>query len=277
MREEATVAREIPLGTAAYGGRMSRRLPPLRSPRPWGWLRWPGVAATSTKGDGKQAAEPATSPALTTTPAGTTRQVAPLPQGIVYDARTDSLVVAVRDPYRLLVLDPATLRGRQQVGLPGKVRHLQVTPWAVRCWCRARRPTRCSRSIWPPARCGPTDVQRHPHDAAGADDGDVLVGNEFSGSVSVVRRGRVVHTFSDLRQPGGVLASGTSRSRSTWPTTVTTYDLDTDKRVARVPGQEGEQRGVLVGAGRIAVADTRGDRVLLYTLDPLEPRSARSR
>jgi len=192
-------------------------------------------SGTAARDDGKHAAEPATSPALTTTPAGTTRQVAPLPQGIAYDARTDSLAVAVRDPYRVLVLDPDTLRVRRSVGLPGKVRHLQVTPQGGTVLVPSETADKVFEVDLATGRMRTTDVQRHPHDATGTDDGDVLVGNEFSGSLSVVRRGRVVHTFTDLRQPGGVLASGhRAVVVDVGDYTVTTFDLDTDKRVARV-------------------------------------------
>ena len=228
-------------------------------------------SGTAAKSDGKKAAEPATSPALKATPAGTTRKVGPLPQGIVYDARTKSLAVAVRDPYRLLVLDPDTLRQRRSIELPGKVRHLQVTPAGGTVLVPTETADKVFEVDLATGRTRATDVQRHPHDAAGTDDGEVLVGNEFSGSLSVVRRGQVIHTFTDLRQPGGVLADGRlAVAVDVGDYTVTTYDLATDKRVTRVPAGKGPTHGVLVGPGRIAVTDTRGDRVLVYTLDPLK-------
>ena len=219
----------------------------------------------------KRAAEPASSPELTVTPAGVSRSAGPLPQGIVYDAKTDSLAVAVRKPYRLLVLDPTTLEVRRSVGLPGKVRHLQVTPQGGTVLVPSETANIVFEVDLATGKTRATDVQRHPHDAAGTARGDVLAGNEFSGSVSVVRRGRVVHTFSDLRQPGGVLADGsTAVVVDVGDYTVTTYDLDTEERVARVPAGMGPTHGALIGNGRIAVTDTRGDQVLLYTLDPLK-------
>ena len=81
----------------------------------------------------------------------------------------------------------------------------------------------------------------------------------------------MIHTFSDLRQPGGVLAEGKlAVAVDVGDYTVTTYDLASDKRVARVAAGKGPTHGVLAGDGRIAVTDTRGDQVLLYTLDPLK-------
>jgi DNA-binding beta-propeller fold protein YncE len=250
---------------------MSRRLPALALVVTIGFSLLAGCGHDEpAKGDGKKAAEPATSPALSATPVGTTRKVGALPQGIVYDAKTDSLAVAVRDPYRLLVLDPKTLQTKLSVDLPGKVRHLQVTAAGGTALVPSETADKVFEVDLTTGKMRATDVQRHPHDAAGTASGDVLVGNEFSGSVSVVRRGRVIHTFSDLRQPGGVLASGhLAVAVDVGDYTVTTYDLDTDKRVARVPAGKGPTHGALVGDGRIAVTDTRGNQVILYTLDPL--------
>ena len=228
-------------------------------------------ASSPAEGDGKHAAEPASSPPLRTTPAGTTTKVAPGPQGIVYDARTRSLAVAVRDPYRLVVLDPTTLRQRFSVQLPGKVRHLQVTARGG----TALVPSETANTLFEvdlrTGKARATKVQRHPHDASGAGNGDVLVANEFSGSLSKVRDGKVVATQSDLRQPGGVhVVGGTAVAVDVGDYTVTTYDLDSLRRVSRVPAGKGPTHGVPVGGGKFAVTDTRGNAVLLYTLDPLK-------
>ncbi len=230
-----------------------------------------GESEAEGAGDGRSAAEPAKSPPLSVEPAGTVVQVAPRPQGIVHDARTDSLAVAVRDPYRLLVLDPVTLEQRRSVELPGKVRHLQVTPQGGTVLVPSETANILFEVDLETGTVRGTDVERYPHDAAGTESGDVLAGNEFSGSISVIRRGRVVHTFSDLRQPGGVLADGTTAvAVDVRDYSVTTYDLPSRRRMARVPAGAGPTHGAVVGSGRIAVTDTRGDRVLLYTLDPLE-------
>src|SRR5690242_7105727 len=70
------------------------------------------------------AAEPESSPALTADPDGTVVPVGPLPQGIAYDQQTGLIAVAVHDPYRILLLDAATLAPRRSIELPGKARHL---------------------------------------------------------------------------------------------------------------------------------------------------------
>jgi DNA-binding beta-propeller fold protein YncE len=192
------------------------------------------------------------------------------PQGIAYDAASGSLAVAVREPYRLLLLDPDTLTPRFSVPVPGKVRHLQVTTGGGFVLVPAETADKLLEVDTRTRHAQEVRVQRHPHDAAGVAGGDVVVADEFSGSISVVRHGEVVHTFSDLRQPGGVAVQGsTAVVVDVRAYTVSTYDLDSMRRVARVPAGAGPTHVALVGDDRLAVTDTRGGRVLLYSLDPL--------
>ena len=80
----------------------------------------------------------------------------------------------------------------------------------------------------------------------------------------------MIHTFSDLRQPGGVVADGsTAVAVDVGDYTVTTYDLDTMTRTARIAAGKGPTHGALVGGGRLLVTDTRGGQVLLDRLSPL--------
>ena len=193
------------------------------------------------------------------------------PQGIAYDAKTDTLAVAVHSPDRLLVLDPTTLRTKLSVQLPGKVRHLEVSPRGGTVLVPSETANTIFEIELTTGKSRGTKVQRHPHAATEADNGDVLVGNEFSGSVSVVRDGKVIHTFGGLRQPGGVVADGnTVAAIDVRDYSVTTFDLSTMKRIKRLPAGKGPTHGVLVGGGRMAVTDTRGHRVLLFDLDPLK-------
>ncbi len=230
-----------------------------------------GSGSGSEQGDGRKAAEPAGAPEPSAPPAGTVKQVAPQPQGIVYDAASDSLVVAVRDPYRVLVLDPTTLQQRLSVDLPGKVRHLQTSAQGGTVLVPVETANKIFEVDLTDGYLRVTDVQRHQHDAAGAPNGDVLVGNEFSGSLSVVRRGRVTHTFTDLSQPGGVVAEGdTAVVVDVRDYSITTYDTEAEKRISRLPAGEGPTHGVVADQNKVAVTDTRGDEVLLYTIDPLE-------
>ncbi len=218
----------------------------------------------------KKAAEPGRAPALATPPAGRVVNVGALPQGIVYDAKTRLLAVAVRDPFRLLLLDPTTLNIEKSVPLPGKVRHLQLARPGGPVLVPVESANQIIEVSLPGGTIRTTDVQRQPHDAAGAANGDVVVGNEFSGSISIVNNGSVMKTFHDLLQPGGVVTSGhTAAVIDVKDYTVTTYDLLTLARIARTPAGRGPTHGVITRNGRLAVTDTRGGAVLLFDLNPL--------
>lgn len=226
----------------------------------------------SKKGDAKLgAAEPSTAPKPTEAPAGTTTDVASRPQGIAFDATTDTLAVAVRDPYRLLLLDPTTIKIRRTVTLPGKARHLQIA--------RPGGPVlvpveTADMLIQVPLDGGPTvqtKVQRHPHDATGATDGDDFVINEFSGSLSRVRDGKDIANNADLKQPGGVVADGdTIAVVDVGSFTLNTFDAKTLKRIGQLPAGAGPTHGALVASNRYVVIDTRGGQLISYSLSPLK-------
>lgn len=221
--------------------------------------------------DSLGAAEPARAPEQAADLPGSVVEVGALSQGIVYDQRTDTLAVAVHDPYRLLLLDPTTLEVRRSVDLPGKVRHLQLAgpggPVLV--------PDESANQLLEvPIEDGEpvvTDVPEHPHDAT-AGNGYVVTGNEFDGSISIIKDGQVLKTIADLRQPGGVVADGHGHVAvvDVGAYTTTTYDLRTMERISRLPAGEGPTHGVLVRDDRLAVTDTRGGHVILYSIDPLE-------
>lgn len=218
-----------------------------------------------------KAAEPGRAPDVTTKVAGESVQVGDLPQGIVYDATTDLLAVAVRNPFRILLLDPTTMRVKKSVPMPGKVRHLQL----VRPGGPVLVPVESANQIFevslPGGEARATNVERQPHDAAAIANGDLVVGNEFSGSISVVREGKVVKTFDDLQQPGGVVTDGsTAVVIDVKDYSVTTYDLETMVRVDRVQAGAGPTHGVMLRDGRLAVTDTRGGDVIIYDIDPLK-------
>lgn len=216
------------------------------------------------------AAEPAVAPETSRAPAGRVEEVAPLVQGIAFDTETNLLAVAAREPYRLLLLDPTTLDVRSSVELPGKARHLQIAG------DRVLVPTETADTLVQVSLPGgevrfSTKVARYPHDAAGARGGDVVVANEFAGSISLVRDGTVVASVEDLEQPGGVLVDGDIVAVvDVGAFTLSTYDLGSFERTARADAGRGPTHVVLLGGGRVAVADTRGDQILVYTLDPLE-------
>ncbi|MGB9013601.1 MAG: hypothetical protein WCB95_12225 [Aeromicrobium sp.] len=218
-----------------------------------------------------KAAEPGRAPEVSTKVAGESVRVGDLPQGIVYDATSDLLAVAVRNPFRILLLDPTTLRVETSVPMPGKVRHLQLAKPGGPVLVPVESANQIIEVSLPSGEARVTDVERQPHDAAAIANGDLVVGNEFSGSISVVREGVVRKTFDDLLQPGGVVTDdNTAVVIDVKDYSVTTYDLDDMVRVDRVQAGAGPTHGVMLNDGRLAVTDTRGGDVLIYDIDPLK-------
>jgi hypothetical protein len=222
------------------------------------------------------AAEPATAPPASATPAGTVRAVGPLAEGAVFDATTRLLAVAVRNPDRLLLLDGRTLAVRDSVPLPGHARHLQLLAPGGPVLVPAEDASRLIEVSLPDGRVtASVPVGKQPHDAAPAAGGRIAVGNEFSGTVSIVAGGQVQRTIVGLVQPGGVVDGGVINGRPVEAVvdvhtyTVSTYDPSTGKRLARKAAGAGPTHGQLVGPNRMAVADTRGDAVLTFSVSPL--------
>ena len=226
-----------------------------------------GAPAASSSPDGP--AEPATAPSPTTSPAGTVVAVGYAPEGIVHDPVSGLVAVGVRRPDRLLLLDARTLEVRRSVDVPGTVRHLGLAAGGGTVLV----PNEAAESLVEvdtrTGRTRSTPVGRGPHDATGVEGGDVVVADEFAGSLSIVRDGRVVRTVGGLRQPGGVAATGSVVvAVDVADHTVSAYDLS-GRRLGRLPGGDGPTHAVTVGDGRVVVSDTRGGRLLLFSADPL--------
>ncbi len=216
------------------------------------------------------AAEPATAPPTAAAPAGTTVTVGDGAEGIVYDPATRLVAVAVRNPDRLLLLDPATLSVRRSVPLPGSARHLQLARPGGPVLVPAESANKIVEVSLPGGASSATDVLKQPHDATAAGVHDVVVGNEFGKSISVLRNGRVLRTVTGLTQPGGVI--GTRELVAVVDVgafTVSTYDLGTYRRIAVAKAGKGPTHGVLVSDNRLVVADTRGNQLLVFGLNPL--------
>ncbi len=215
-------------------------------------------------------AKPAVAPAVTRPPAGRVVQVGAAPEGVVADGVTNLVAVGVRKPNALALVDTATGRVVRRVPLPGWLRHLQLAapggPVLV--------PDETSNSLLTIALPGGEVTSTVltgivPHDAARAANGSIFVANELGRSVVVVRDGRVVHTFPDVTQPAGLAAVqnlvGLVDVRQN---DLTVYDAATLRQTGRVPAGAGPTHVLADKRGHLAVADTRGDAILLYRLSP---------
>lgn len=231
-----------------------------------------GCSGSSTPAKALHAAEPATAPPQTARPAGTVARVGALPEGIVYDPRTQLVAVAVRDPNRLQLLDPATLRVRRSVALPGSVRHMQLAAPGGPVLVPDETARRLLQIGLPSgAILASTPVGKQPHDAYRIGD-DVVVGNEFGHSLSIIRDGRVIRTVGGVRQPGGVVADGTNTAVvvDVHNYTVSTFDLTTFTRTALIHVGKGPTHDAPIGGGRVLVTDTRGNAVIVVDVRPLK-------
>ncbi len=216
------------------------------------------------------AAEPANSPKPTVAASGSVVEVGASPEGIAYDPTTKLVAVAVRDPNRLLVLDPTTLATENTVPLPGSVRHLQLAAPGGPVLVPDETANDLIEVSLPGGAIRTTAVGKQPHDAA-ASDGDIVVGNEFGRSISILRDGNVLATLGGVQQPGGVIADGSTVAIvDVGAFTVATYNLDTRTRTAVKPAGKGPTHGVLANNQRLVVADTRGNALLMFSVEPLK-------
>lgn len=224
--------------------------------------------------EGPGAAEPGTSPELTVDPAGTVVGLDSQPEGMAYDEQTDILAVAVREPNRLLLLQGATGEVLETVDLPGHARHLQMGGPGGPVLVPAEDSDMFLAVSLPDGTATETDVGDYPHDAAQTQSGLIAVADEFGGTLSVVEDGEVVHRFEDLTQPGGVTTVGDVAAVIDVGTfTLTTYDVMAQERLDRVPAGDGPTHIVADRRGGLVVADTRGDALLFFDVDPLAERT----
>ena len=217
------------------------------------------------------AAEPADSPAPATEPAGTVVPLDPDAEGMVFDPVTGLLAVAVRDPERLLLVDRdgTTLR---EVPLPGHARHLQLAAPGGPVLVPAEDSNSLVEVFLPDGGTRVTPVGSYPHDAARVASGQVLVGDEKGGTLSVVEDGEVTRTLTSQTQPGGVAVVGdTAGVVDVGAFTLTSYDVPAGELLSVVDAGEGPTHLVADTRGRFLVADTRGDAVLTFTGEPLAP------
>ncbi|UOX88456.1 YncE family protein [Amycolatopsis sp. FBCC-B4732] len=217
------------------------------------------------------AAEPAVSPPVGRAPAGRTVRVGDLPEGIVADGVTHRVVVGVRNPDRLVLLDAGTGAVVASTTLPGHLRHLQLAAPGGPVLVPDETSDRLLTVSLPEGTVtGNTPAGSSPHDATRAADGRIFAANENGRSVVVVENCRVIHTFTDVTQPAVLAPVGNLVSLvDVRQNDLSVYDATTLTRVARLPAGAGPTHVVADRHGHLAVIDTRGDAVLTY--DPATP------
>lgn len=211
------------------------------------------------------APEPAHAPPTAARPAGTVLELGGgHPEGVVTDPVSGLVVVALRSPDRLALVDPRRRRVVRNVAVPGSARHLELVPGGGAVLVPGEDTDLVTRVELPSGRLsGSVRVRKQPHDLAVVTDGSQYVADEFGGAVSLVRRGSVVKTFEGLLQPGGAAGTGD---------TGTVVDVRArllhvyrgDREVGVLPAGAGPTHVVALQPGTVLVTDTTGGALLRY-------------
>jgi DNA-binding beta-propeller fold protein YncE len=229
----------------------------------------PAQSPAAEPAQAPQAAEPAQAPP-DAQPAGRVIEVGAQPEGVIADAATGLVAVAVREPNALVLVEAGSGEVTERVGLPGSLRHLQLAghrgPVLV--------PVESADTLLAVALpLGDIDWRaptgRGPHDATAAADGTVFVTDEFGGELTVVRDGEVVATLADQTQPGGVAAVDRFVAViDVRQNDLTGYDAVTLRRIGRVAAGDGPTHVVAGPPGRVIVSDTRGNALIVFEVGP---------
>jgi DNA-binding beta-propeller fold protein YncE len=212
-----------------------------------------------------QAQEPATSPRPTEKPAGRVVRVGARPEGVAVDPGSGLAALATADGVTLV--DASSGAVRRRVPLPAPARHLSLArpggPFLV-----PLEDADQLAEVTPQGRVRLTLAGGHPHDATAAGE-DIYVGDEFGGTLSVLRDGELRGRITVDVQPGGVAAVGDYVA----VVSVRAYTLELVRRadLARLGAQSagyGPSHVVADRAGRLYVADTRGGGISVFETEP---------
>ena len=225
-----------------------------------------GSAKPAGSPPSKTAAEPETAPAPSVAPAGVVIPVGDTPEGLVVDDPSKLAIAALRRPDSLALV---SLTGTHQVRLvatPGRARHLRLLAPGGPLLFPAEDTDQLIELALPAATViSRTPTRKQPHDAVEAG-GRVWITDELAGTVTSLGAGG--RTLKAGLQPGGLAAAaGRVASADVRGNRLYVFDARTQRQVAVLPAGAGPTHVVQVDATTVAVADTRGDAVLLYALD----------
>lgn len=228
------------------------------------------VAGCGAEAARPPAAELADAPEQRVQPAGQVIGIGPLAEGMVADPVTHLVAIGVRQPPALQLIDSRTAVPVHRTELPGFLRHLQLEAPGGPVLVPAESADELLRVDLPAGRIvSRVGVGNFPHDATATESGTVLVANELGGTLSVVRDGRVVHTFADATQPGGMAAVGELVGVvDVREGTLSLYDTEGLERVGRLPAGDGPTHVVADRRGQLLVTDTRGETLIRYAIRP---------
>ena len=212
------------------------------------------------------AAEPARSPVPSARPAGTVVDVGNKPEGVVADSATGLVAVALTDPDELALVDHRDGRVVRRVSLPGAPRHIRLVDGRV--IVPAESGDRVVEVALPGGRSRATVVGDGPHDAD-ARGARVFVADEFGSTLSILERGRRVEQVEAPLQPGGlaVVPDGPVALVAVRERVLALFDDDGRLR-EQLPAGVGPTHVEAGAGGRVYVADTAGNAILLFRTRP---------
>lgn len=221
------------------------------------------------------AAEPARSPKQTTEPAGTVVTIGGTPEGIAVDPRTHLVAIGQRQPNAILLLNGRTGEKVKTVAMPGRLRHLQIADPGGPLLVPVEGSDALIKLALPSGKkVARVPTGKFPHAATEAANGTIFVANELGGTVVALRDGKIVHTFTRTTQPAGLAPVGNTVAMiDVRQNDLTLYDAERLRRTGSLPAGEGPTHVVSGPEGLLAVTDTRGDAVLLYSLTPRPHRT----
>jgi DNA-binding beta-propeller fold protein YncE len=228
----------------------------------------PDSAAPEPPFPPRAAEPPATRAGRAERPAGTVVRIGGRPEGIAIDPQSGLLGVSTGGPsHSFALLDPATLAVRRTVALPSGARHVQAADGRFLIALEE-----ADRLAVIEAASGSVRLIRagdQPHDAA-AVGADIVVGDEFGGTATIVRGSRVRATVPVDVQPGGVAAISEHVAAivSVRAYTVALLDLRTLQLGPSQNAGVGPSHVVAAPDGRLFIADTRGGAILEYATRP---------
>lgn len=230
------------------------------------------LAACGSEDDPRRfppAAEPARSPVPERTPEGRVVPVGNKPEGLAADPRTGLVAVALTDPDELALVDHRDGRVRRRVALPGAPRHLRLARPGGPVLVPAESGDALAQVALPGGRAQVTPVGDGPHDADAVGD-RVFVADEFGSTLTIVSPGggppkRVPTPL----QPGGLatVPDGPVALVAVRERVLALFDRD-GRRIAQEAAGVGPTHVEAGAGGRVYVADTEGDAILLFRTRP---------
>lgn len=226
----------------------------------------PGWGGSAPGTETLSPAEPDQAPMLTAAPAGRVRLLPTgAPEGIAVDPASGVIAVALRDPDRIALLDPADGQLRTQP-MPGSARHLVISQPGQLLVPAEDVDLLVEVALPQGAITTSVPVGNQPHDAARVDK-TVFVSNELERSLGVVRGDQMIRSLPGPVQPGGVGATaGRVAVADVVGNQLYVYDARSLQQVAVLPAGSGPSHVRPLSQGLVAVADTRGNAVLVYDL-----------